>query len=189
VSAPASAHRWTASATTRASPATRCLVSSRSPGAAGCGGKSSNSSKSASAPAPAHSYSSASSSGAAAGGAGATVAVSRSKLGNILVDGSGRTLYLFEKDKGTTSSCNGACASGWPPYSTTGAPQAGSGASSSLLGTTARTDGTTQVAYHGHPLYYFAGDSKPGDANGEALAAFGAKWYALNPNGDKVNAG
>jgi len=128
------------------------------PVAAGCGGKSTTSSTSAPA--------TASSSGTAAGGA--TVAVSGSKLGNILVDGSGRTLYLFEKDKGTTSSCYSACASAWPPYTTTEAPQAGSGASAALLATTTRTDGKTEVTYHGHPLYYYAADSKPGDTNGRA---------------------
>jgi predicted lipoprotein with Yx(FWY)xxD motif len=144
--------------------------------AAGCGGKSSSSS---SAPA--------SSSGTAA--AGAIVAVKDSKLGNILVDGSGRTLYLFERDKGTTSTCSGACASGWPPYTTSGAPQAGSGAAASLLGTTTRADGKTEVTYHGHPLYYFAGDSTPGDTNGQGVEAFGAEWYVLSAAGDKVEKG
>jgi predicted lipoprotein with Yx(FWY)xxD motif len=144
--------------------------------AAGCGGKSSTSSKSA----PATASSSASSAG------GATVAVSSSKLGSILVDGSGRTLYLFEKDKGTTSSCYGACATAWPPYATTGAPQAGSGASAALLGTTTRTGGATEVTYHGHPLYYYAADSKPGDTNGQGVKAFGAEWYVLSAAGDKV---
>jgi predicted lipoprotein with Yx(FWY)xxD motif len=141
--------------------------------AAGCGGKSSSSSTSAPA------------SSSAAGGA--TIAVRTSKLGSIMVDGNGRTLYLFEKDKGTMPSCYGACAGGWPPYTTTGAAQAGSGTSASLLATTSRTDGKTQVTYHGHPLYHFAGDSKPGDTNGEGLAAFGAKWYALAPSGNKID--
>jgi predicted lipoprotein with Yx(FWY)xxD motif len=145
--------------------------------AAGCGGNtSSSSSSSGSAPA--------SSSATATGGA--TVAVKGSKLGAILVDGNGRTLYLFEKDKGTTSSCYGACAGGWPPYATKGAPRGGAGASASLLGTTTRTDGKTEVTYHGHPLYYFAGDRKPGDTNGEGLKAFGAEWYVLSAAGNKV---
>lgn len=144
--------------------------------AAGCGGKSSTSSKSAPATA----------SSAASAAGGATVAVSSSKLGSILVDGSGRTLYLFEKDKGTTSSCYGACAGAWPPYATTGAPQAGSGASAALLGTTTRTGGATEVTYHGHPLYYYAANSKPGDTNGQGVKAFGAEWYVLSPAGDKV---
>ncbi len=118
---------------------------------------------------------------------GATVAVQSSKLGRVLVDANGRTLYLFEKDKGTMSACSGPCASGWPPDFTTGAPQVGSGATGSLLGTTKRTDGTTQVTYKGHPLYYFVGDKQPGDVNGEGLNAFGAKWYVLAPSGNKID--
>jgi predicted lipoprotein with Yx(FWY)xxD motif len=142
--------------------------------ATGCGGKTSSSSSSA----PASSSATATS--------GAMVAVKNSKLGGILVDGSGRTLYLFEKDQGTTSSCYSACAGGWPPYTTNGAPRAGAGVSASLLGTTTRTDGKTEVTYHGHPLYYFAGDRKPGDSNGEGLKAFGAEWYVLSAAGNKV---
>jgi predicted lipoprotein with Yx(FWY)xxD motif len=142
--------------------------------AAGCGGKTSSSSSSAPA----------GSSATATGGA--TVAVKGSKLGVILVDGNGRTLYLFEKDKGATSSCYGACAGGWPPDTTNGALRAGAGVSASLLGTTTRTDGKTEVTYHRHPLYYFAGDRKPGDTNGEGLNAFGAEWYVLSAAGNKV---
>ena len=144
--------------------------------AAGCGGKSSGTGSSAPASSPA----------TTAAAAGATVAVKTSKLGRILVDGDGRTLYLFERDTGTTSTCSGACATGWPPLLTSGAPQAGSGASASLLGTTTRADGKTEVTYHGHPLHYFAGDGKSGDSNGEGVKAFGAEWYVLSPAGDKV---
>jgi predicted lipoprotein with Yx(FWY)xxD motif len=126
----------------------------------------------------------------AAGTSGmASVAAASSKLGPILVDGSGRTLYLFKKDNGTTSSCNGACATAWPAYTTTGAPKAGTGVTASLLGTTKRTDGTTEVTYHGHPLYYFARDSKPGDTNGQNVDAFGAEWYVLSPAGNEVDNG
>ena len=117
------------------------------------------------------------------------MATASSKLGPILVDGSGRTLYLFKKDNGTTSSCDGACATAWPPYTTTGTPKAGAGVTASLLGTTKRTDGTTEVTYHGHPLYYFARDSKPGDTNGQNVDAFGAEWYVLSPTGTEVTNG
>ncbi|GAA2087392.1 phosphatase PAP2 family protein [Actinomadura alba] len=117
----------------------------------------------------------------------ATVAVRDSKLGKILVDGHGRTLYLFEADKGTKSTCYGACATAWPPLTTTGKPKAGSGVSPALLGTTARTDHTTQVTYKGHPLYYFISDTKPGDITGQGLNSFGAKWYVLDPKGDKID--
>jgi predicted lipoprotein with Yx(FWY)xxD motif len=155
--------------------------------AAGCGKSTSNKSASASPPATSPSTTAAPATTAAAARAGATVVVKGSKLGRVLVDAKGRTLYLFEKDKGTKSTCYGACASGWPPYTTSGTPQAGSGATASLLGTTARTDGTTQVTYNGHPLYYFVGDTKPGALTGEGVNAFGAKWYVLAPNGNKID--
>ncbi|WP_214108619.1 COG4315 family predicted lipoprotein [Acrocarpospora catenulata] len=121
--------------------------------------------------------------------ANATVAVRDSKLGKILVDGRGRTLYLFEADKGTSSTCYGKCTTVWPPLTIKGKPQAGSGASPALLGTTARTDHTTQVTYNGHPLYYFVTDAKPGDTTGQGLNSFGAKWYVLDPHGNKIDKG
>src|SRR5256886_14032947 len=92
----------------------------------------------------------------------ATISVQGSSLGQILVDGNGKTLYLFEADTSTQSTCSGACAQAWPPVTTKGAPKAAGGASASLLGTTARSDGTTQVTFGGHPLYSFTGDTKPG---------------------------
>lgn len=151
---------------------------------------SSTSSPSASAPASASASASASpsaSGSASATGAGATVAVaSVGTLGPILVDAKGRTLYLFEADTSTQSTCTDACAAAWPPLTTSGAPVAGSGADTGLLGTTARSDGTTQVIYKGHPLYYYAGDSKAGDTNGQDVNQFGAHWYVLNAAGNKV---
>lgn len=108
------------------------------------------------------------------------------KLGMILVDSKGFVLYDFHKDKGTTSSCYGACAQGWPPLLTEGEPQPSNGANASLLGTTERKDGTMQVTYKGHPLYTFAGDQKPGEANGNDISAFGAQWYALKGNGEEA---
>ena len=123
----------------------------------------------------------------AAGSSGeGSVALASSKLGNILVDGKGRTLYLFEADKGTSSMCDGACASAWPPLATTGKPTAGSGVSASKLGTTKRADGTTEVTYNGHPLYTFSGDKAPGQTTGQGSQAFGAEWYALSAAGNTV---
>lgn len=107
-------------------------------------------------------------------------------LGTILVDSKGNTLYLFKKDKGGKSSCDGACAAAWPPVTTTGDAKAGSGVKASLLGTTARTDGTTQVTYNNWPLYLYQGDSKPGDTNGNDFSQFGAQWYAVTPTGDQA---
>jgi predicted lipoprotein with Yx(FWY)xxD motif len=107
------------------------------------------------------------------------------KLGMVLVDSKGFVLYDFHKDKSTTSNCYGACAQGWPPLLSEGEPQPSNGANASLLGTTKRKDGTTQVTYAGHPLYTFAGDQKPGEANGNDVDAFGAEWYALKSNGQE----
>ena len=115
-----------------------------------------------------------------------TIAVRGNSLGQILVDGSGKSLYLFEADSGTQSTCSGACAQAWPPLRTSGTPKAGGGASLSLLGTTTRSDGAKQVIYSGHPLYYFIGDAKPGDINGEGSTAFGAGWDVLSPAGSKI---
>jgi predicted lipoprotein with Yx(FWY)xxD motif len=116
----------------------------------------------------------------------ATISVGSSSLGQILVDANGKTLYLFEADSGTQSTCSGACAQAWPPLTTSGAPKAAASASSSLLGTTTRSDGTTQVTYSGHPLYTFVSDTKPGDTNGEGSTAFGAGWDVLAPSGAKI---
>jgi predicted lipoprotein with Yx(FWY)xxD motif len=108
-------------------------------------------------------------------------------LGKILVDAKGRTVYLFEKDTGPMSTCFGACAADWPPVTTTGKPTAGSGVTGSMLATTKRSDGTSQVVYNGHPLYRYIGDQKAGDTNGQNVNAFGAEWYALSTAGNKVS--
>ncbi len=120
-------------------------------------------------------------------GGGAAIAVATVSVGKILVDSHGRSLYLFEKDTGSTSNCSGACAGSWPPLLTNGAPSVTGGLQASLLGTTSRSDGTTQVTYNGHPLYLYAGDSKAGDTNGEGSKAFGAGWYVLSPAGVKID--
>jgi predicted lipoprotein with Yx(FWY)xxD motif len=116
-----------------------------------------------------------------------TVKTLRTKLGRILIDARGRTLYLFEKDKGATSSCDGACASVWPPLTTGGKAKAGPGVTAAKLGVTKRTDGRTELTYGGHPLYTYAGDQKPGDVQGQGLDQFGAEWYVLAPGGHKID--
>ncbi|HEY7454927.1 MAG TPA: hypothetical protein VH683_10195 [Thermoleophilaceae bacterium] len=123
-----------------------------------------------------------------AGGSG-TIGVSDiGGLGKVLVDSNGRTAYLFEKDTGPKSTCSGACASDWPPVTTKGKPTVGEGVTASLLGATKRADGSTQVTYDGHPLYLYAGDSDPGDAAGQGLDFYGAKWFVVSPDGQKVTA-
>jgi predicted lipoprotein with Yx(FWY)xxD motif len=117
----------------------------------------------------------------------ATVSIATNgKLGKILVDGSGKTLYLFEKDKNSSSSCYGSCATYWPPVLTNGTPKAGTGVDGMLLGTSKRTDGTTEVTYAGHPLYYVVTDHNPGDATGQDVTNFGAAWFVVGPDGNKV---
>ena len=117
----------------------------------------------------------------------ATIQLKRvGKLGKVLVNGHGQTLYLFEKDKHGKSSCYGQCAKFWPPTFTTGKPRAGAGVKASLLGTTKRRNGQLQVTYNRHPLYAFSGDRKAGQATGQGLNNFGAKWWVVNAAGGKV---
>ena len=120
-----------------------------------------------------------------ASGKPATLGVESTSLGKILDDAQGRTLYLFQADAGTKSNCSGACTTNWPPL-TSAKPRVGKGASASMVGTTKRPDGKTQVTYNGHPLYTFAGDSSPGDTSGQGVNAFGGLWYALSPAGQQV---
>lgn len=101
-------------------------------------------------------------------------------LGSFLVDSKGMTLYLFTKDTPNTSACYGGCATIWPPLLTTGAATAGTGVTASLLGTTKRTDGTTQVTYNGWPLYYYAKDKAAGDTTGENVQGV---WFVITPAG------
>jgi predicted lipoprotein with Yx(FWY)xxD motif len=115
-----------------------------------------------------------------------TVRVAKTRLGKVLVDSPGRTLYLFTKDSGTKSACSGACATAWPPLRATGKPTVSGGAKASLVGTTTRSDGKPQVTYNGHPLYSFVKDKKSGDTNGEGLTAFGGSWFAISPAGKRI---
>jgi predicted lipoprotein with Yx(FWY)xxD motif len=127
---------------------------------------------------------------AGSGGSGvALVTAASSKLGMVLVDGGGRTLYLFEKDQPNQSACAGACAAAWPVDPSSGTPKAGSGVTASLVGTIKRGDGSTQVTYNHHPLYYYSGDSQPGQHNGQGLNAFGAAWFMVAPGGGAVSGG
>jgi predicted lipoprotein with Yx(FWY)xxD motif len=116
----------------------------------------------------------------------AVVSAKPSKLGTLLVGPTGRTLYLFEKDEHNESYCRGACTGAWPPLTTSAGAKAGAGASAGLIGTTRRDDGKTQVTYAGHPVYYYDGDSSPGNVNGQGLKQFGAEWYVLSPKGKKI---
>jgi predicted lipoprotein with Yx(FWY)xxD motif len=159
---------------------------------AGCGSSSSSSSGSTAASTPASTAStqstSASTGTTAAAGPSVAVETKHAKLGTILAAGPKKlTVYMFEADKGTTSSCNGACAKVWTPVTTSGAPTAAGSAVSADLGTTKRADGTEQVTYKGHPLYFYDDDKDAGDAYGQGSKALGASWYVLKPNGSKLD--
>ena len=116
-----------------------------------------------------------------------SIGVASTRLGKVLVGPNGRTVYLFLADTATRSACNSAgCVQAWPPVLTTGAPKAAAGVNASLLGTIKRADGTTEVTYAGHPLYYFISDRKPGDVTGQGIDAFGAPWYVVAPSGLQI---
>jgi predicted lipoprotein with Yx(FWY)xxD motif len=154
---------------------------------AACGGSSSSSAASASG--------TNASAGGGAGGYGygggggsssasaVTLKTASSPFGSILVDQDGKTLYLFEADSKNKSNCSGGCLNLWPPIMANGKATAGSGVSAGMIGA---ATGSSQVTYAGHPLYWFSGDTKAGDTNGEGLDDFGGEWYAISPAGTAV---
>ena len=147
---------------------------------AACGGSSTSSSSGAAA-APGYGGGAA---GASNGSTAASVVSTKtSSLGTFLVDGQGRTLYLWDADHGPKSTCTAACAQAWPPLTTTGAPKASGAVKSSLLGTATRADGSREVTYAGHPLYTYAGDTRPGQVTGEGSNSFGAPWWTVTTAG------
>jgi predicted lipoprotein with Yx(FWY)xxD motif len=142
---------------------------------AGCGSSGGGNSSASSTPAAAASSTTA-----------AAVNGTNSSLGKIITDGKGRTLYVFAKDTGMKSTCSGACATNWPPFTTASKPAAGGGVSAGSITLVKRADGKSQVALDGHPLYYFMGDQAPGQLNGQGVDEFGAKWWAVTPSGMTV---
>jgi predicted lipoprotein with Yx(FWY)xxD motif len=113
----------------------------------------------------------------------AKVLVRSTAVGDVLVDARGRTLYLRTIDTARKSTCYGSCAAAWPPFVTSRIPRAGSGVKQALLGTAKRTDGTLQVTYAGHRLYFFAEDTKAGQISGQANAG---TWWVLGAPGKKI---
>ena len=111
----------------------------------------------------------------------ATVKVAHSRLGRILVDSRGRSLYQLSSDPTRKSTCFGACAKNWPPLRASTKPTVGTGLRASRVGSIRRTDGKPQVTYRGHPLYRFVGDTKAGQTNGQGIVAFGGRWTVRKP--------
>lgn len=150
-----------------------------------------SSGSSSSTPAPASSSPAASSPAAAGSGSGSggtVITTASSSGGTFLTDGSGRAIYLWTKDTGGKSACSGACAGAWPPVTTTSTATASGSAKASGLGTITRSDGSKQVTYDSHPLYYFSGDTGAGTATGQGSDGFGAKWWLVTPAGGDLTA-
>jgi predicted lipoprotein with Yx(FWY)xxD motif len=121
-------------------------------------------------------------------GGSVEVKAKETSIGKILVDGTGRTLYIFEKDNSNSAStCTDVCAKEWPPLLSNGAVTGGPGTNANLVTTFDRPDGTKQVAYYGWPLYYYTKDANPGDMNGQGVISNGAPWYVIGAdNGEKI---
>src|SRR6185437_13880683 len=132
-----------------------------------------------------------SSASASAAGSGSStsstvITTKTSSGGSFLTNGAGRAIYLFMADSTGKSACDGACAAAWPPVIATAQPTATGGAQASGLSTITRSDGSKQVTYDGHPLYYFTGDTGPGTDKGQGLDNFGAKWWLVAPTGSTI---
>ena len=155
--------------------------------AAGCGSSSAGSSSATSSPTAAAASSTSTAAGAPA--AGVSIKTATGSSGAYLTDASGRALYLWVADGQGKSSCSGACAQAWPPLTTKGTPSGTQSVNASALGTIARSGGSKQVTYDGHPLYYFAGDTGPGTTSGQGSDNFGAKWWLVAPAGKAITSG
>jgi predicted lipoprotein with Yx(FWY)xxD motif len=118
--------------------------------------------------------------------AGSAISVKQTSLGPTVVDANGRTLYLFQGDRRNVSTVSAAAQAVWPPFTATTKPQALDGVAGGRIGTIPHSGGTAQVTYNGHPLYYYVGDTSPGQVRGEGLNQFGAPWYVLGAHGGAV---
>jgi predicted lipoprotein with Yx(FWY)xxD motif len=116
-----------------------------------------------------------------------TVLTASGSAGTYLTDYQGMALYEFAKDTAGASTCTGTCATNWPPYTLTSTiPKAGPGVTESLLSTFTRPDASAQIAYNGHPLYTYKGDTAPGDTKGQGVDSDGGLWYLVAPNGSPI---
>ena len=116
---------------------------------------------------------------------GRVITARTSQYGSILTDGTNRTIYLFTRDGSSASACYGPCAAAWPPVLTNGSPRR-TGGLTAALGTTRRRDGTAQVTYNGHPLYYYIRDVKPGQILCQNVVEFGGTWLVVSPRGTAI---
>ena len=112
----------------------------------------------------------------------AVITTGESEFGTILFDDKNQAIYIWEVEESDTAECYGNCADAWPPVLTNGAPIAAGDVNSEMLGTTERTDGSTQVTYNGHPLYYYAHED-PGEVKCHNISTHGGLWWVIKPNG------
>ena len=157
---------------------------------AGCGSASSSSSGTATAASAATSSTSSSTAASSSDESGREeIGMAKGSIGTYLTADKGRSVYLWVADSGGTSACSGACAKFWPPVETKGKPKADHGVNAALLGTTMRSDGSEQVTYKGHPLYYYLPDRSKGQTTGQGNDGFGAKWWLVAPSGAAITSG
>lgn len=118
---------------------------------------------------------------------GTELVIADSQFGPMLFNGERQAIYLFDREESDAAECYGDCAAAWPPVLTEGDPRAADGVDPKLLGTTERDDGSTQVTYNGHPLYYYAHEG-PGQVLCHNVAEFGGLWLVVQASGDAAPA-
>jgi predicted lipoprotein with Yx(FWY)xxD motif len=120
------------------------------------------------------------------GAASVLISTAKGAAGTYIVGAAGRAAYLWVADSNGKSRCYGGCATNWPPLLTKATPRASGGVNAADLGTVTRSDGSKQVTYNGHPLYYYAGDGGGGTTYGQGSDGFGAKWWLVAPSGQAI---
>ena len=116
---------------------------------------------------------------------GTVITTDQSKFGTMLFNGNKQAIYIWQREDSLEPKCYDSCAAAWPPVLTEGEPQAAGEVSSKLLGTTKRSDGSTQVTYNGHPLYYYAHEG-PGEVECHNISTHGGLWWVIQPNGNRA---
>jgi predicted lipoprotein with Yx(FWY)xxD motif len=116
---------------------------------------------------------------------GTTITTGDSDFGQMLFDSRGQAIYIWEVEDSSKAQCYDDCAEAWPPVLTEGAPVGDGAVDADMLGTTAREDGTTQVTYNDHPLYFYAHEA-PGEVKCHNIATHGGLWWVVQPDGNRA---
>jgi predicted lipoprotein with Yx(FWY)xxD motif len=116
---------------------------------------------------------------------GTTITTGDSPFGTMLFDDADQAIYIWELEPTSTPECYDDCAVAWPPVLTEGDPVADGEVDADLLGVTERTDGSQQVTYNDHPLYYYAHE-EPGEVKCHNIATHGGLWWVIQPDGDRA---